>query len=336
MLGGCPFIFKSLSLLVLCIMVKRALTRNHKSCGSTLDLSDSHISLAVLLAKLRIITHSGYYIIPYSVIKAIGDSTALHGGPGFPSNYLSPLEALADERPVIFYDQLGCCKSDRPADKSLWRIERFVDELGQLRKALGLRKLHILGHSWGTMLATDYMLTRPTGVAGLILASPSLSTKRWMSDADKLRTGLPKEVQNILLKHERAGTTQAEEYKAAGQIYLQTYSCRLSPRPKELLASRDGMGREVYETMWGPSALYATGNLKDYDRSGRLKEITVPTLFTCGRCGEATPETTAWFQSLLPKSRLVVFEISAHMTMFEEPDRYIGTIRQFLNEVELK
>jgi len=82
MVGGCPFIFKSLSLLVLCIMVKRALARIHKSCGSTLDLSDSHISLAVLLAKLRIITHSGYYTIPYSVIKAIGDSTAgrpVHG-----------------------------------------------------------------------------------------------------------------------------------------------------------------------------------------------------------------------------------------------------------------
>jgi proline iminopeptidase len=258
----------------------------------------------------------------------------LHGGPGFPSNYLKPLEALADERPIVFYDQLGCGKSDRPADKSLWKIERFVDELGQLRKVLGLGKLHILGHSWGTMLATDYMLTRPEGVVSLILASPALSTKRWMSDADILRTGLSKEVQNILLKHERAGTTQAEEYKAAGQIYLQTYSCRLSPRPKELLASRDGMGRDVYETMWGPSEFYATGNLKDYDRSGRLKEISVPTLFTCGRFDEATPESTAWFQSLLPKSRLVIFEKSAHMTMLEEPDRYIRTIRQFLNQNE--
>ena len=193
-----------------------------------------------------------------------------------------------------------------------------------------------MGHSWGTMLATDYMLTQPHGVVSLILASPALSIKRWMSDAEKLRTTLSQEVQNVLSKHERARTTQSEEYKAATQIYLQTFVCRLKPRPNELVASVDGMGRDVYETMWGPSEFYATGNLKDYDRSGRLKEISVPTLFTCGRFDEATPESTAWFQSLLPKSRLVIFENSAHMTMLEEPDQYIRTIRQFLKEIEPK
>jgi len=273
--------------------------------------------------------------------KIVGSGQAtplllLHGGPGFPSDYLDPLGALSDERPVIFYDQLGCGKSDKPTDKSLWKAERFVEELSELRKALGLKKVHILGHSWGTMLATDYLLTRPSGVVSLILASPALSIKRWMSDADKLRATLPKEVLDTLAKHERAGTTQSEEYRTASEIYLQRYVCRLNPPPKELIDSRAGMGSEVYETMWGPSEFYATGNLKDYDRSDRLKEIGVPTLFTCGRYDEATPESTAWYQSLVPKSKLVVFENSAHMTMLEERDRYIETIRKFLKEVELK
>jgi proline iminopeptidase len=273
--------------------------------------------------------------------KIVGSGRAtplllLHGGPGFPGNYLTPLEAISSERPVIFYDQLGCGKSDRPADKSLWKVERFVEELGQVRKALGLRNVHIMGHSWGTMLATDYLLTRPVGVVSVILAGPALSIKRWMSDADKLRTALPKEVQDTLARHEREGTTQSEEYQTASQAYLQRYVCRINPLPEELADSIAGEGHEVYETMWGPSEFYATGNLKDYDRSDRLKEISVPTLFTCGRYDEATPESTAWYQSLVPKSKLVVFENSAHMTMLEERDRYIETVRSFLKESERK
>src|SRR5262249_10200477 len=82
----------------------------------------------------------------------------LHGGPGIPHDYLEPLDALANERPVVFYDQLGCGNSDRPKDKSLWTIEQFVDELAKVRAALKLDRVHILGHSWGTILAVEYML----------------------------------------------------------------------------------------------------------------------------------------------------------------------------------
>src|SRR6266850_4943415 len=88
----------------------------------------------------------------------------LHGGPGAPSYYLKPLAALGDERPVVFYDQLGCGRSDRPDDSTLWTIQRFIDELATVRKALNLKEVHILGTSWGTMLATDYMLMKPEGV----------------------------------------------------------------------------------------------------------------------------------------------------------------------------
>jgi proline iminopeptidase len=271
--------------------------------------------------------------------KIVGSGTAaplllLYGGPGFPSDYLKPLEELSNERPVVFYDQLGCGKSDRPSNKNLWRTERFVEELGQVRKALGLGKVHLLGHSRGTMLATDYLLRRPPGVISVIMAGPALSTKRWRRDAHKLRAALPKEVHVTLAKHERAGTAQSEEYQTASQAYIERYVCRINPPPKEILESIAGNGHEVYETMWGPSEFYVTGNLKGYDRSNRLREISVPTLFTCGRYDEATPESTAWYQRFVPQSKLVVFENNAHMTMHEERNRYIETIRSFLRDAE--
>src|SRR6185295_11111472 len=99
----------------------------------------------------------------------------LHGGPGMSSAYLSPLAALADERPVIFYDQLGAGRSDRPTDSTLWTVDRFVQEIPRIRQALGLREVHLYGHSWGTILAVEYLLTQPQGVRSVILSSPAIS-----------------------------------------------------------------------------------------------------------------------------------------------------------------
>jgi proline-specific peptidase len=94
----------------------------------------------------------------------------LHGGPGGPSDYLEPLEELADiGRPIVFYDQVGCGNSDQPNDPSLWSVELFLDELSTVRQELGLDRIHLLGHSWGGMLAMQYALTQPVGLASLIL-----------------------------------------------------------------------------------------------------------------------------------------------------------------------
>ena len=101
----------------------------------------------------------------------------------------------------VMYDQLGSGRSDRPKDKSLWTIERFVGELQRVRDALKLDRVHILGHSWGSMLAVDYMLTRPKGVESLILAGPALSIPRFLKDAQALRAELPEEVQANTLEH---------------------------------------------------------------------------------------------------------------------------------------
>ena len=111
----------------------------------------------------------------------------LHGGPGANSDYLQPLAALADERPVIFYDQLGSGKSDHPDDPALWVLDRFVEELAQVRTGLGFTQVHLFGHSWGTMLATEYALTQPSGLVSLILSGPVLSAPCYVQDANTLK-----------------------------------------------------------------------------------------------------------------------------------------------------
>jgi len=258
----------------------------------------------------------------------------LHGGPGVPSYYLNPLAKLADERPVIFYDQLGAGRSDRPTQTELWTVERFVDELARLRTALGLKEVHILGHSWGTMLAADYMLTKPTGVRSVVMASPSLSMSRWLRDAETLKETLPDSVQAVIVKHESAGTFDSPEYQAAVMEYYKRHLCRRDPWPDDVNKAFAELGQSVYTTMWGPSEFTATGSLRTYERAERLKELNLPVLFTAGRYDEATPSTVEYYRSLVPGARLQIFEHSAHLTMQDEPDAYVQTIREFLREVE--
>lgn len=258
----------------------------------------------------------------------------LHGGPGCPSYYLKPLAQLAVERPVVFYDQLGAGRSDHPADTSLWRVDRFVEELQQVREALGLREVHVLGHSWGTMLAVDYMLTSPKGVRSLILASPALSVSRWLKDADSLLTTLPDSTQEVIRKHESAGTTNSPEYQAAVLNYYKRYVSRLDPWPPDLDSSFAQMNTDIYGKMWGPSEFTGTGSLGTYERAGALRNIDIPILFTTGRYDEATPATVEYYHGLAPNSRMVILENSAHVTMQDEPERYVQVVREFLREVD--
>jgi proline iminopeptidase len=257
----------------------------------------------------------------------------LHGGPGYPHDYLEPLEELADERPVIFYDQLGCGQSDRPDNLALWRIDRFVREVAQVRRALDLDRMHLFGHSWGSMLAVDYLLSGAS-VTSLILASPALSIPRWMEDAAQLRKTLPADVQETLAHHEAAGTTNTLRYRAATMQYYHRYMCRMDPWPEPMNRSHEASSGVVYREMWGPSEFCSTGNLMNYDRTGRLCEIAVPTLYTCGRFDEATPEATALYCSLTPAAEMLTFERSAHMPHLEETEVYLAALRSFLDRVK--
>jgi proline-specific peptidase len=127
--------------------------------------------------------------------RTVGDGgvplLCLHGGPGFTHYYLEPLEALADRRQVIFYDQLGCGRADRPSDPGLWTVDRFVQELADVRAALGLERLHLFGSSWGGMLAMQYTLDRQPELASLILCGSPASMTRWVRDCAELHPRAP-------------------------------------------------------------------------------------------------------------------------------------------------
>lgn len=279
-------------------------------------------------------TQEGYVTVTggriwYQIIGA-GDATpllTLHGGPGWPHDSLEPLAALADVRPIIFYDQLGCGKSDRPDDSSLWHIDRFVEEVELLRQMLSLERMSLLGHSWGTMLAVDYALAQPARIEKLVLSSPALSIPRWIADASHYVSALPDEMREAV----EQGRTEDEVYQAAEKEFSHRHFCRLDPRPEAMQRAGQGFSAQVYQTMWGPNEFVASGNLKDYDRTDRLGDINASTLFLCGRYDEATPATTAYYSGLMPNSSLIVFEQSAHVPQFEEETSYIQAVRDFLN-----
>lgn len=256
----------------------------------------------------------------------------LHGGPGSSHFSMQGLKELSSDRSVIFYDQLGCGKSDWPEDQSLWNLDRFVEELAQIRNRLALEKVHILGHSWGTTLAAAFYLLNPTGINSIIFSSPCLSAPLWAKDQEKNRKLLPKEIQSILTRCEKEGTTDSLEYKKATAEFNKRFVCRMDPIPEILIKGAAYRNPKVYQTMWGPSEFHVTGNLKAFDCTGRLKEFDVPSLFTCGRYDEATPETTAYFSKLAPKGKFHVFENSAHMPYLEEEKEYINVVNKFLND----
>jgi len=263
----------------------------------------------------------------------------LHGGPGAPHDYLEPLEEMAAEgRRVIFYDQLGCGNSDQPHDPSMWTVDLFVEEVGVVRRALGLERVHILGQSWGGMLAMEYALTQPEGLASLIVADSPASIPQWIAETGRLRAELPPEVQQTLSKHEEAGTTDDPEYQEATLVFYARHVCQLDPWPECVTRAFEKLGQnpEVYNTMNGPSEFHVTGTLKDWDITDRLGEIRVPTLLLSGRYDEATPAVVETVQRGIPGSEWVIFEESSHMPHIEEPEKFRQVLGEFLSRVEAR
>jgi proline-specific peptidase len=259
----------------------------------------------------------------------------LHGGPGVPHDYLENLAALAsDERSVIFYDQLGCGRSDKPDDTSLWKVPRFVEELATVRRELSLKRVHILGQSWGGMLAIEYALTQPAGLVSLLLANTTSSIPMWISEANRLRADLPPEVNATLLSHEEAGTTDDPAYEDAMMVFYARHVCRVVPMPEHVQRSFDTLSQPVYNTMNGPSEFHVIGTIKDWDRTDRLSEIHVPTLILSGRYDEATPVINEVLHRGIAGSEWVLFENSSHLAHVEEPELYMQTVQAFLNSVE--
>ena len=260
---------------------------------------------------------------------------ALHGGPGSTHHYFGPLEQLADERPVVLYDQIGCGSSDHPTEIE-WTADVFREEVGAVRDELGLDRIHLLGTSWGGMLALEHALSGATGMVGLILSSTLTSVDQWAAEQMVLRNALPAEVVEVLDRHERAGTYDDPEYERAMEAYFDRHFYR-GPKPRaEIDRMMATKAPDVYRAMQGPNEWTVTGALRGWDVRDRLGEIDVPTLVIRGRHDMCTDPIAATLVNGIRHAREVVLEESSHTPVLEETDKYLEAISSFMREAEAR
>ena len=258
----------------------------------------------------------------------------LNGGPGLPCDYLRDphLRLVDDGFRVVTYDQLGCGASDKPADKALWEIARYVEEVETVRQAMGLGKIHLLGHSWGGWLSIEYALKYQANLATLTLENTCGDMPHLQTELNRLREALGPETVAMMQRHEAEGTLDHPEYEAAVTILNYRHVCRLDHWPEAIHRSLDDWNMDVYGTMQGPNEFLYTGNLKDWQRLDRMPAIATPTLITTGLHDEIGPPCAMRMHHALPNSRVHVFKNSSHMPFHEEPEPYFELLGGFLAE----
>lgn len=261
----------------------------------------------------------------------------VHGGPGDTHEYLECLEDYfpKDQFQIIFYEQLGSYYSDQPNDPSLWTIDRFCEELEEVRKGLNLNNFYLYGHSWGGLLSIEYSLKYQIHLKGLILSGITASADSYVNHFNYLISQLPESVKKSLKSYEEAGDTQNPDYEKLlfDEVYSK-YLCRIQPWPDSLLRSFKHMNIQVHDTIQGPNEYIITGNSKNWNRWADLPRITVPTLLICGRYDAMDPADLGKMGSLIPYSREKICEKGSHCPFYDDPETYFETIHNFLNDVE--
>ena len=267
----------------------------------------------------------------------------LHGGPGYPSFSMEPMEVLAkSNRAVVRYDQIGCGKSSLkgiPHDSSMFAVELFVRELETLIAELDLEEYVLLGHSWGGMLAIEFALTQPAGLRGLILYSTLASIVEWRVATEKLVATLPEEIQGTIKRSRITNDTESLEFKAAEHEYNRRFVCRLDPLPDCVQLSEAALAsdNEVYKVMAGGSEFDSGGAmtpLENWDVRPRLKEISVPTLCISGEFDEATPEVMGTLANGISGAEWFLVPGASHSSHLETPDLFYPVVEDFLNDLD--
>ncbi len=264
----------------------------------------------------------------------------LHGGPGSTHNSLeliSPIGTLSD-RPLIYYDQIGCGNSSKPDNQKdeIYNQDFWIDELENLIETLHIEKYHLLGHSWGGMLAQLFLLKKnPQNVLSLTLSSTLSSARLWKEETHELIKNLSKEDQDAIRIAEEQNNYTHPLFLAAIDRYMKLtvsdYSLK-DPTLPECLSRKKIRGDVAYLTAWGPSEFAPTGNLKDYETTPYLKDIGVPTLVCYGSRDESTRKQNELMYSSLgsKKKKILVFQNARHMTYFERNGEYIKEINDWL------
>ena len=272
----------------------------------------------------------------YSVYGEVEKGTpvlAIHGGPGF-QTMPQVISDLASDRPVYFYDQLGCGKSDKASDKSDYSVKSYVAELSDIRRKLGLDPVYLMGFSWGTALACAYMLAEdPESVKGLVLCGPMLSTDRWDADQRAHIARLPENIRQSIEEGEKKAD-YGESYQTAMIEYYKKHVCKLDPWPDYLQQALSQLNMEVYQTMWGPSEFTITGSLKDFNLLPELHRINCPVLLICGDSDEAGVNTVNDYRMAFPDARMAVIPGASHLHHIEQPEIFKTVVNNFLADAD--
>jgi L-proline amide hydrolase len=261
----------------------------------------------------------------------------LHGGPGATHDYLLSMADLADEgRAVVFYDQTGNGNSAHFPDRGAeyYTIDLFVRELASLIGHLGIGdRYHVLGQSWGGMLAQEHAITQPAGLRSVVLSNTAAAFGQFAEEANKLRADLPPDVEATLRRHEEAGTTDNPEYAEACNVFYSRHVCRLDEWPTEVLRSFELIDTDptVYHTTNGPSEFHVIGSFADWSALSRLDRIRVPSLVISGRHDEATPRVQEHLVAGIAQAEQVILEESSHMPFWEQRDAYMSHVGDFLS-----
>ncbi len=262
----------------------------------------------------------------------------LHGGPGCTHDYVDSLKELASTgRAVVHYDQLGAGRSTHLRDKGadFWTVQLFLDELNNLLRHLGIADAgyQIFGQSWGGMLGAEFAITQPSGLRALVIADSPASMETWVSEANRLRRGLPIATQEALTRHEQAGTTDSPEYEAAVAVFYAKHVCRIQPMPEEVARTFAALAEDptVYHTMNGPSEFHVIGTLKHWSVVDRLDRVIAPILLISGRHDEATIACVEPFLHGIKDARWHIFGDSSHMPHVEEKAACLGLVASFLD-----
>jgi len=266
-----------------------------------------------------------------------GTILCLHGGPGATHDYLLSLEDLAQfGYRVVLIDQLGCGKSERPRGTALYTIAHNVEEVEGVRKALQLGKVHLMGSSYGGALAIATALKYQRNLRSLVITGGLASVPLTVREMRRLVNRLPPKTRATLAKYEAREDYENPEYLAAVDVFYRRHVCRLPVWPREVTYSFEHLSRPVYFTMNGPNEFTIIGTIRDWDVTDQLPTIRVPTLVTVGRYDEVTPRVAESIHRGIRGSKLVRFEKSAHLAMWEERSHYIGVVRDFLDHVRSK
>lgn len=258
----------------------------------------------------------------------------VHGGPGVPCSYVYGGHAhYADHGfDVVSWDQLGCGRSDRPDDPTLWTVPRFVDEVEAVREQLGWDRFLLLGNSWGGMLGLEYCLAHGDRVRAFVFGNSAASMPRLIRGFDRCKQALGSDTARMMALREAEGTVDHPEYLAARTLLMYRHMCRMDVWPEPLLEAMrpEGIGTGPFEAMFGPHFYNCSGSLRDWDRMADLHRVTVPTLVTTSEWDYLLPEYARIVWEHLPAAEMVIFRNSGHLPFWDAADRYHPAVLGFL------